>query len=98
MYIDLVICELRKTGFKYLFQAAPFSHLEKGDDVIVETKSDDSKVGHSAIVFDSITVDDKSDIFRFIVNAFGAKLPLQKVLKKIRYIDIENKTEKNTEV
>lgn len=83
-YIDLVLCKHPLHDKKYLFIAPPFSHLPNGSHVIVETKNGEQL----AIVCQSITVEKPSSDFDFAIEATGAKLPLARVLKEIKYIDI----------
>lgn len=91
MYIDLVSCKHSKNGNVFLFQAPAWSHLKKGDDVIVDTIRGE----HPAFVVDAITVDIDSDTFNFIVDSMEATLPLKRVLKKFDYKTFEYEEDEN---
>ena len=89
MYKDLVIVTYSKDGKRYLFEAPGFSDIEKGTAVLCNT-SDGVKRG---AVVSSYTCDDRDDIFAFIAEAMGAKLPLERLagvemLKKFSYKDV----------
>ncbi len=82
IYVDLVLCKHEKVGKGFLFVAPPFTHLKRGDDVIVDTK----KGKQPAIVIDSITTNIHSDDYMFIRKMNGMR-ELKKVLGKIVYLD-----------
>lgn len=93
-YIDLVACKHMNNDRVFLFRAPQFTHLDKGDKVIVETKHGNAE----ATVEASYTVDpDDNDLMELILSLSGAELPLRKVLKKIKYIDFEYKEDEDNE-
>ena len=83
-YFDFVLCKQGDRNF--LFRAPEWSHLEKGDLVVVETKNGEK----NATVVSSITlsINDKDEI-DFIMNATGADPVVKRVLRKIVYKDLE---------
>ena len=78
MFIDLVIVMYPLETTKRLCIAPKFTHLEEGDEVLVDNKK-------SGIVLDSITVTDDDEKMNFIVNAMGANLPLPRITSKVIY-------------
>ena len=93
-FIDLVGCKHSNNDKVYLFYAPKFTHLDKGDKVIVETKKGNAE----ATVEASYTIDpDYNDLMELILSLSGAELPLKKVLKKIKYIDFEYKEDEEHE-
>lgn len=93
-YIDLVACKHMNNDKAFLFHAPKFTHLDKGDKVIVETKKGNAE----ATVEASYTIDpDDNDLMELILSLSGAELPLKKVLKKIKYIDFEYKEDEEHE-
>ena len=71
-----------------MFRAPAFTHLTKGDLVVVETK----KGEQMAMVVSSITLsNDDADEIDFIMNATGADSDVKKVLRKVVYKDFEYK-------
>lgn len=85
MYVDLVMCRHGEYGQNYLFVAPRFCLLEKGDEVVVDTKRGLSR----AIVIDRLTVDYNGDEYRFIVEGMKATEPLRKVVAKVNYKEFE---------
>lgn len=91
MYIDLVLAESKQTKFKALFQAPAWSHLKKGDEIIVPQ----NEPPHTIEVLAVLTIDPESDQYKFIVGVSQATEPLLKVLAKIEYetLKYEEKTD-----
>lgn len=86
---DLVICKDISGDKLSIYLAPAWTGLQKGDRVLVESKSGESE----AIVEKSYTVDvSNKDAFDFILMAGGVSLPLKKVLKKVVsiYLDYED--------
>lgn len=90
MFIDFVICKYPVDPKKYLFIAPPFSHLEEGDEVVVEDGEP-----QCATVIDSKTVSVNSDEYYFILNLLGVSVPLKKVISKVIYRRFEYTEEEN---
>lgn len=86
-YVDLVIC--RTGGLRRLYQAPAFSNLKEKDEVMVEACDGEMMVE----VIRTITVNAEDEVFDFIVNATGARLPLNKVLKRLVYDELVFKEE-----
>ena len=79
-YFDFVLCKHDGSETTYLFRAPAFSHLEKGDEVIVETSRGEQK----ATVVQSTTINaEETRIIDFIMNATGASNNVKKVLSKV---------------
>jgi len=88
-YIDLVTCKHPNSDRTFIFYAPAWTHLKCGTDVIVETK----KGNQPAKVMDSVTVEEHSDIYDFIIKLSKATLPLKRIMRVIEYRDIEYKEE-----
>ena len=81
-YFDFVLCKHPNSDKSYLFHAPAWSHLEKGDLVVVDTK----KGEQMTTVVSRITLgDDETDMIDFIMNATGADTDVKKVLRKVVY-------------
>lgn len=80
-YIDLVVCKHDNNPKSFIFRAPAWSHLKKGDLVIVETQKGEKE----AIVERSYTTNRSSEELDFILISSGATIPLKKVLKKVTY-------------
>lgn len=81
-YTDYVMC--RKDGGVqiYLFRAPAFSHLEKGDEVYVESEDGEKKM----VVMTSITLNNAEEkVIEFIKKSTLTDEPVKKVLKKVEY-------------
>ena len=87
-FFDFVLCKHENSDKAYLFRAPAFTHLTKGDLVVVETK----KGEQMAMVVSSITLsNDDADEIDFIMNATGADSDVKKVLRKVVYKDFKYK-------
>lgn len=80
-YIDLVLCRHAESGKPFLFRAPFCSGVEKGDNVIVETKRGESPA--EVIAVQRTSVGDKE--YSFAVLAAGATEPLKRVKKIVTY-------------
>ena len=89
-YMDLVLCEIKGVEHPVLFRAPAFTHMNKGDRVIVEEFG-----GAEATVLGIMTVDiiSEKNNFDFILTACGATAPLGKVLSKLFVRDLEYEDE-----
>ena len=87
MFIDLVIVTYPVSTRRDLFEAPAFTHLEQGDEVLVQDCENNGK--RHGIVVDSVTVTKDDDKYNFILNAMRAEKPLQRVLSKIIYREID---------
>lgn len=76
-YIDLVIVLALQCG-KVLCCAPGFSGLQAGDDVRCEAYS-------SGKVVAVITVGTKSEVYDFLLKAYGSKYPIPKITSKVVY-------------
>ena len=83
-FVDLVLVRHTENERTFLFQAPAFSHLKKGERVLVSTMTGSAE----GTVVASETFDDGSDAFAFIVQATGAYLPLRRVMQRISYTDL----------
>lgn len=92
-YIDLVCCKHEGNPQPFLFRAPAWSNLKKGDGCIVETKNGQ----YLAKVENCITISPNSDSdeLLFILQGYGATLPLKKVLKKITYKEFKYEEDEN---
>ena len=91
-YIDLVVCKHPNDNKAYLFKAPQFSHLEKSDKVIVETKKGDAE----AEVVATYTIGgDDDELWSMFIALSGAEIPLKKVLKKITYREFKFEEEES---
>lgn len=88
MFIDLVIVSYPVSTRVDLFEAPAFTHLEQGDEVLVQEVENYAGKRHG-IVVDSVTVTKDDDKYNFILNAMHAEKPLQRVLSKIVYREID---------
>ena len=81
-YFDFVLCKHDGCDKTFLFRAPAWSHLEKGDLVVVETVNGEQM----AQVVSCITLgNDEVDKIDFIMNATRADSDVKKVLKKVDY-------------
>ena len=91
-YIDLVACKHPNDNRAYLFKAPQFSHLEKGDKVIVETKNGEKEVE----VITTYTIgDNEDDLWSMFIALSGAEIPLKRVLRKITYREYKYEEEES---
>ena len=86
MFIDLVIVTYPVSTRRDLFEAPAFTHLEQGDEVVVQDDENEGK--RHGIVVDSVTVTKDDDSYNFLLNAMRAEKPLQRVLSKVVYRDV----------
>lgn len=83
MYIDLVVCKHDGDNKPYLFAAPAWSHLRKGDKVIVDTCHGNK----AATVHAVCTTEQGSEAYVCLAVATGAREPLRKVIAKTVYAD-----------
>lgn len=78
-FIDYVVVE-QNNGKRYLFTAPAHSYLEAGTTVTVDTVNgpEIGKVVASTTEYTDINVDE----VKFLIDAFGATLPLKRVISK----------------
>lgn len=89
-YFDFVLCRHKDCDKNYLFRAPAFSHLEKGDMVIVDTDHGDQP----AVVVSSITLsNDAEREIDFVMNATNAPIEIKRVLSKVIVNQIDFKYE-----
>ena len=89
MYLDLVVAKHKDSPRYYLFQAPPFSRLNAGELVIVDTVKGEAE----AEVVNVLTTDTNRKEYHFIVEMNHATLPLRKVLKKVAYRELRYEEE-----
>lgn len=94
-YIDIVAVRLieDKSGKLYLFCAPRFSHIRKGDEVIVETVRGESRAEAVA----SVTMSPDSDMWDIILQGYGETTPLNKVKKLVSYYTVKYDDEEKKE-
>lgn len=87
-YCDLLICVYPDSREKrnFLFQTVWYSGINPDDEVIVETKYGKQRA-LVVQVLEAVAKD--SPELEFIAKATNATLPLKKVLKTVKYKDIE---------
>lgn len=90
-YIELVVCKHPNCDRKFLFYAPAWTGLDKGNEVIVDTKNGEK----TAIVMTKADVEKNSEEYRFILELAGATLPLRRVLKVVRYKEIRYEEDDN---
>ena len=83
MYLDLVVCKHDGDNKPYLFAAPAWSHLGKGDKVVVDTRNGIK----AATVHAVCTVEQGSEAYVCLAVATGAKEPLRKVIAKTVYAE-----------
>ena len=86
MFIDLVIVSYPVSTRKDLFEAPAFTHLEQGDEVLVQDCENNGK--RHGIVVDSVTVTRDDDKYNFVFNALGVLKPLPKIKSIVTYKDL----------
>ena len=80
-YFDFVLVK-HENDRVYLFRAPAFTHLEFGDEVVVETSNGEQR----GIVQSSITLaETDTDQIDFIMRSTGAPDEVKKVLSKVIY-------------
>ena len=75
MYLDLVLIKHEECDRLFLFKAPGFSHIEKGDEVICETKFGKQKAVAESVMTINTNIEDKA--YQMILDAAGAKEPLK---------------------
>ena len=78
-YFDFVL--VQRDGKRELYRAPAWSHLEKNDEVIVET----DEINNTALVLATQTLgNDEQEKIDFIMQATGASEDVKKVLAKVQ--------------
>ena len=86
-YEDLVVCKFEGNNRPYLFRATPWSGINVGDEVLVDTR----KGKAHATVLGRELFEVGSDRHQFIIEAAGATLPLKRVLGVYKYTELNYK-------
>lgn len=81
MKCDLVLAKYEEKGINYLFQAPYISSLKKGDLVEVEGGT---KFATVVAVRSCCETSNSQEVYDFITQMHGVKLPLKKVIAKVR--------------
>lgn len=81
MKVDLVLAKYEEKGINYLFQAPYISRLKKGDLVDVEGGT---KFATVVAVRSICETSNSQEDYNFITQMHGVKLPLKKVIAKVR--------------
>ena len=91
-YFDFVLCKFTGSDKRYLFHAPAFSHLIKGDEVVVETVNGAQR----AEVVSSMTLSqtDRAEI-DFVMNATRAGDDIKKVLGVMSFKKLDWEDEKD---
>ncbi len=87
-YFDMVLCKVGVSDRAILFRAPAFTHLSKGDRVIVETRTGTN--GAVVMGVHSVDKNDKDEI-DFIITACGqgGQEPLRRVLSKCLFHELQ---------
>lgn len=88
----VVIVKHENCGQKYLFEVPGGHYISAGDLVRVETKRGKSL---ATCLCDSFDIEENSEQLNAIVSAFGASLPLAKVVGNYSYYDYPELREDN---
>ena len=94
MYIDLVLVRQPMVKNPLLRYAPAFSHLKKGDEVMIETDHGNEQ---NAQVISSYTISPHDDEYRFILDAVQEREPLLKVTAHIILYKFDFKEEEKDE-
>ena len=90
-FVQFVICQHTGNGEKYLFYAPTFSKIEKGDDVLVDTKYGERKATVIAVCITS-----SDDVERALrVLAGGEDKPVKRVIGKYKFDKFEYSEDEN---
>lgn len=86
-YVDFVLCTRIQGGAQTLYYAPAFSHIEKGDLVLVETEDGKS----TSDVVASVTVDTKDQaMIDMIMRLYGAKPDtLKRVSARVTFHELD---------
>lgn len=86
-YIDFVLCTKVPGGVQSMFYAPGFSHIEKGDLVLVET--DEGKT--TADVVASVTVDREDEaMVDMLMRLYGSRPDsIKRVNSKVRFTELD---------
>lgn len=94
MLIDLVLVKHNGASRNYLFRAPSNSGIEVGEDLMLRTRIGLS-TGQAKKVCPS--VDDETDIYKFILACAGATHPLSKVASRVIEEPLDYSAENATE-
>ena len=86
-YVRLVACRHDGNDKPYLFEAPADSYIEDGTEVLVETRRGNQR----ATVIGSQFAEVGSDMYNFLLEVSGAKLPLKHVLGKFTFTEYKYK-------
>lgn len=79
-YVVLVVCKHTGSSNRYLFRAPSTTWLKENEKVFVETIHGIRQ----AVVINTFTCEEGGTTFNFIVEAAGAKLPLKRVIGRMK--------------
>lgn len=90
-FVQFVVCQHTGNGEKYLFYAPSFTKIEKGDEVLVDTKYGERKATVLAVC--TTSSDDVDRILRVLVGAEDK--PLKRVIGKYQFTKFEYSEDEN---
>ena len=84
-FVQFVVCQYTGNGEKYLFYAPSFTKIEKGDEVLVDTKYGERKATVLAVC--TTSSDDVDRILRVLTGVEDK--PLKRVIGKYKFAKFE---------
>ena len=94
-YVDFVLCNHEGSEKNYLFYAPAFSGIQKGNQVVVDTKNGTKVVN---VVSVATVPRDNLQFIDFIMNATGADNDVKKVISVIQYREMDYSEEEKLAV
>lgn len=92
-FVQFVVCKHTGDSKKYLFYAPTFSDIEKGDDVLVDTRYGERKA--TVIAVCTTSSDDVERVLR--VLAGGEDKPVKRVIGKYKFVKFEYSEDENND-
>lgn len=90
-FVQFVVCQHTDDSRKYLFYAPSFTKIEKGDEVLVDTKYGERKATVLAVC--TTSSDDVDRILRVLAGAEDK--PLKRVIGKYQFTKLEYSEDEN---
>lgn len=90
-FVQFVVCQHTGNGEKYLFYAPSFTKIEKGDEVLVDTKYGERKATVLAVC--TTSSDDVDRILRVLADAEDK--PLKRVIGKYQFAKFDYGEDEN---
>lgn len=87
--VDLIIVEIGDQ--RKIFMAPRLTHLEKGDEVVVETgiKSDGFELTAGKVIETLTYIDEDEHVVDFVLAAAFQTRPVPRIKQHVKYIDME---------